>query len=1073
MAAISWKSAVSGNWATLADWSTGAAPVAGAAVTIGVTGSYIVSVTTAIAAVDSITLSDAAATVAIAAPGVTEAITAGFTNSGTVTVDATGAGGTSVTIGTTLSNSGVLDIGNSGISKATTVTAKTLANTGTIDLTGGSAAATLDITGAAPASVTGDYVLRGDALVNFSSGGVSPSGGVTSIAGNSELVLDGAQSRVELSGAAGNSGLTGLSSNAGTLAVQLGSKIATGGAFTNNGLIEVDNDIFGTGDAGGSGLAFGGALTNNGDLDIGNSGLTTATTVTAAALSNAAMGTVNLTGGTAQATLDIAGATPPTLTGFYYLQGDALLEFGSGHITAIAANSELSIGGPGARVALSTAATSNSALTALASNSGILDLDDTSLTTTTAFTNHNQVSVAGGALNLGGALTNTGNFSIDDSSPTIGGALTNSGDLSIADGNLTIHGGLTNSGSGSVLIDGGSSAIQVTASALSNTGTIDLSGGAGRATLDISAAAPATLNGLLGLSGNALMEFASGGITTIATGASLALDGPRARVALNSNTTTSGALTGLSQNHGTLDLADGVALATTTALTNNGTLDLDSFYYQSDFSDDGGSALTIGGALTNSGQVNIGNSDIFAPTTVTAAGLANTGAINLSGSPTVRASLDSTAAAPATWTGTANLSGDALLEFHSGGITAIASGADLSLNGADALVALSTALTTNSALTGLATNAGTLNLADSPFTTTVALNNTGTLEVDYSYYAAGGGGSAVSIGGTLTNSGFVEIGNTAITKATTATAKGLANTGTIDLTGGAAIRATLDSTAAAPATWTGSAFLSGDAVLEFASGGITAIGGGAELSLNGVLSWVALSTEVTGNSALTKLASNVGTFAADGGSALTTTGGFTNTGTLDLDTTGTGGSHLAVGGTLTNMGLVEIGNSTITAAATLSATGLANSGTISLTGGTAQAKLSVTGAATNTDFISLVDSLLSTTAGFTNSESIEIDLFGGSGGSSVKIGGVLTNNSGAAFDIGNTGITKATTVTAAGLSNTGTIDLTGGCGDPGHVGHHRRGAGDLDRHRRSLGRRVAGVRQRRDHRDRQRRRVFP
>ena len=488
--------------------------------------------------------------------------------------------------------------------------------------------------------------------------------------------------------------------------------------------------------------------------------------------------------------------------------------------------------------------------------------------------------------------------------------------MSIADGNLTIDGGLTNSGS-ALQIDAGSSAIQVTASALSNTGTIDLSGGAGRATLDISAAAPATLNGSLGLSGNALMEFASGGITTIATGASLALDGPRARVALNSNTTTSGALTGLSQNHGTLDLADGVALATTTALTNSGTLDLNSFYYQSDFSDDGGSALTIGGALTNSGQVNIGNSDIFAPTTVTAAGLANTGAINLSGSPTVRASLDSTAAAPATWTGTANLSGDALLEFHSGGITAIASGADLSLNGADALVALSTALTTNSALTGLATNAGTLNLADSPFTTTVALNNTGTLEVDYSYYAAGGGGSAVSIGGTLTNSGFVEIGNTAITKATTATAKGLANTGTIDLTGGAAIRATLDSTAAAPATWTGSAFLSGDAVLEFASGGITAIGGGAELSLNGALSWVALSTAVTGNSALTKLASNVGTFAADGGSALTTTGGFTNTGTLDLDTTGTGGSHLTVGGTLTNMGFVDIGNSTITAAATL------------------------------------------------------------------------------------------------------------------------------------------------------------
>ena len=1001
MTAVSWKSAVSANWATAADWSAGAAP----------------------AAVNSITLSDTAATLAIAAPGVTEAITAGFTSGGTVEVDATGAGGTSVTIGATLSNSGVLAIGNSGISKATTVTAKTLANTGTIDLTGGSAAATLDITGASPASLTGDYVLRGDALVNFSSGGVSPSGGVTSIAGDSELVLDGTQSRVELSGAAGNSGLTGLTSNAGTLAVQLGSKIATGGAFTNNGLIEVDNDIFGTGDAGGSGLTFGGALTNNGDLDIGNSGLTIATTVTAAALSNAAMGTVNLTGGTAQATLDIAGAAPSTLTGFYYLQGDTLLEFGSGHITAIAANSELSIGGPGARVALSSATTSNSALTALASNSGILDLGDTSLTTTTAFANHNQLSVDGGTLNLGGALTNTGNFSIDDSSPTIGGALTNSGDLSIDDGNLTIHGGLTNSGS--IQINAGSSAIQVTASALSNTGTIDLSGGAGRATLDISAAAPATLTGSLGLSGNALMEFASGGITTIATGASLALDGPRARVALSSNTTISGALTGLSKNLGAFDLADGAAVAITTALTNSGTLYLNSLFYGSDFSDDGGSTLTIGGVLTNTAQINIGNSEILAPTAVTAASLANTGTIDLTGSGAVRASLDSAAAAPATWTGTANLSGDALLEFHSGGITAIASGADLSLNGADALVALSTALTTNSALTGLATNAGTLNLSDSPFTTTVALNNTGTLEVDYSYYGTAGGGSAVAIGGTLTNSGFVEIGNTGITKATTVTAKGLANTGTIDLTGGAATRATFDSTAAAPATWTGSAILSGDAVLEFASGGITAIGSGAELSLNGALSWVALSTALTGNSALTKLASNVRTFVADGGSALTTTGGFTNTGTLDLDTIGNGGSHLAVGGTLTNMGLVDIGDYAITAAATLTAKGLANSGTIYLTGGTTtQAKLSVTGAASNTDYIDISNGALSTTTGLTNSGSLYVDEFG-AGGSTLTVGATLTNSSGGALDIGNTAITKAITVTAAGLANTGTIDLTG------------------------------------------------
>ncbi len=56
-----------------------------------------------------------------------------------------------------------------------------------------------------------------------------------------------------------------------------------------------------------------------------------------------------------------------------------------------------------------------------------------------------------------------------------------------------------------------------------------------------------------------------------------------------------------------------------------------------------------------------------------------------------------------------DLSGDALLEFASGGITAIGTSANLTLNGATALVALPTAVTTDSALTTLATNAGTLN----------------------------------------------------------------------------------------------------------------------------------------------------------------------------------------------------------------------------------------------------------------------------------------------------------------------------------------------------------------------------
>jgi len=74
-------------------------------------------------------------------------------------------------------------------------------------------------------------------------------------------------------------------------------------------------------------------------------------------------------------------------------------------------------------------------------------------------------------------------------------------------------------------------------------------------------------------------------------------------------------------------------------------------------------------------------------TTVSAQALANTGTINLTGSATKQATLEIAAPAPATWTGTANLSGDALLEFASGSITDIASGADVVLNSAGSFVA--------------------------------------------------------------------------------------------------------------------------------------------------------------------------------------------------------------------------------------------------------------------------------------------------------------------------------------------------------------------------------------------------
>ena len=139
MAAVSWKSAVAGNWTTAADWSTGAVPGAADAVTIGVSGYYTVTLTTLVT-VGSIAVSDAGATLAISDPSKTESIAGDLSNSGTVEVDASGNGGTAVDIAGTLTNSGTLSLGNkSGSGSAlseTVVTAAGLVNTGTIVLEG-------------------------------------------------------------------------------------------------------------------------------------------------------------------------------------------------------------------------------------------------------------------------------------------------------------------------------------------------------------------------------------------------------------------------------------------------------------------------------------------------------------------------------------------------------------------------------------------------------------------------------------------------------------------------------------------------------------------------------------------------------------------------------------------------------------------------------------------------------------------------------------------------------------------------------------------------------------------------
>jgi hypothetical protein len=190
--------------------------------------------------------------------------------------------------------------------------------------------------------------------------------------------------------------------------------------------------------------------------------------------------------------------------------------------------------------------------------------------------------------------------------------------------------------------------------------------------LDVTGAAPSTATGSTLIAGDGLIEFASGGITAIGAGASFELAGAGARVSIGAGTTTNSALTGLSSNAGTFDLEGfsvrygwgGVSLTTTTGLANRGNLSVD--VQQDPWGDgDGGSILTLGGALANTGAVNIGNAELRATTTVTAKGLNNTGTVTLAGASGATAQL--TIAGQATNSGTVSIGAGSTLAVTGAG----------------------------------------------------------------------------------------------------------------------------------------------------------------------------------------------------------------------------------------------------------------------------------------------------------------------------------------------------------------------------------------------------------------------
>jgi hypothetical protein len=198
----------------------------------------------------------------------------------------------------------------------------------------------------------------------------------------------------------------------------------------------------------------------------------------------------------------------------------------------------------------------------------------------------------------------------------VAGALTNDAYVDIGNGQL-------------------SATTTLTASSLSNNGSFILQGNSGsgatsEAIVDVTGAFSSPASGYTRVGGDADLAVGSA-ITIVAAGSQLEVDGAQARISLGVGTSNS-ALTDLIANDGTLYFrgdsgfgAGGTSITTTANFANAGNLSIDLYGF------DGGSRVSFGGVLTNDGSITIGNGELTAATTLTAAGLANDGSMALLG----------------------------------------------------------------------------------------------------------------------------------------------------------------------------------------------------------------------------------------------------------------------------------------------------------------------------------------------------------------------------------------------------------------------------------------------------------
>ncbi len=780
--------------------------------------------------------------------------------------------------------------------------------------------------------------------------------------------------------------------NRNLVAVEGSGTLTTTGSFVNSGSFYVEDQT----SSGSSVVSIGGTLSNTGYLQIGNTTLASPT-VTVGALANT--GSIYLYGGssTNQAVLDITAGAPAVWTGVLQLSGDALVEFQGGSIGSIANGATISLIGATAFVADQGSLGNNSALGGLASNAGTLRLD------------------GGTQLGITGDLVNNGSLYVDSynggSLLSIGGTLDNTNLIEIGNGLST--------------------ATTVSAGALANAGTIYVNGGGNAsANLDIASAAPSVLTGAFYLSGHAVIDFAGGGsITSIANGALVVLNGGLAAIESAGAAGNSG-LSGLQNNAGVLALETGAVITTAGDFVNDAALYIGAYYY----GDPGGSELTVGGTLTNSNYIAIGNNLATTGSTVSATALDNAGSIYLyggTGTQTYQATLDVSAAdAPGLLTGYFNLFGNALVEFAgSSSVLSIARTGGVLLSGNTARIANAGDLSSNSALAGLTSNFGTFELDDGATLHIQGdFSNDGALYVDRTYHIYPGGGSSVTVDGTLTNAGnlYISDGIAAPAASSTVTAAYLFNTGGIYLAGGSGTntyQAILDVTSgSAPSVLTGNFVLTGNALVEFAgSSSVTDIAGGGGVTIVGTNAFFANSATPNSNGALAALASNAGTLTLADGVMLALPGDFSNSGRVYLDSNYgyNGGSLLTIAGTLRNSNAITVGTGSETAPITIQAAYLENTGTITLVGGTgtsaSQAILDITSGT--------APSVLSGTLNLTGPALVE---FGGSGSiTSITYGGGVTLI-GANALIANAGAPNSNSALTGLASNAGFLNIENG-----------------------------------------------